>query len=320
MADKSSSKGSNGTFYHIKGKESSTYISLIINSDFVYIESSPSQPYRIAQIAGFKPGPNSTVVVRCRFYDRPRDVEPHWLRKLNAVSEKFMYTNDFHIKNFSSDMSQTEKKRRIHQFKLRELIGNTNGNSESDEAYINASYIRGKCRIYRYIDVETIDDYIQHEDTFFYLASFEDEPKHLALEGEDTISKIARYSKCVNVGDFVAKPKPAAENEDIIWDGVNGGVSDHEFDSFLSIVRAVGLSARALDMGRRVGDSSLQTSLAYSFRDSTQYMAYFLLHTSNYDSNMAVSKLLVDGSPVMCSDQLEMWSSGNSYFKFIQIC
>ncbi|KAF0991183.1 hypothetical protein HZS_2711, partial [Henneguya salminicola] len=299
------SKIEKGTFYKIR-------------------EDHPSSPFRIGQILGFKTGPNSTIFVKCRYYDRPRDVEIHWIKKLNAIAEKYIYTNNFHVRNFAPTCTQDQKTNIIHQFKLRELICNKNCSSEIEEGYVHASLIRGQCYIYRFIDFESINDYIQREDTFFYIGSFEDQPKHLCPEGEILSSKSERLAKCAHIENFDPDAKITEDYiqkgvESVIWDGPRCSLTDSDIDMYLSIVRSIGLYGRALDQTKRVNDSSIQSNLAYAFRDSTKYLAYHLLHSSNYNWRNAITSLFIDRSPVVCTDQLELWTEEDILYFYDEI-
>ncbi|KAF1743259.1 hypothetical protein MXB_1131 [Myxobolus squamalis] len=244
-----------------------------------------------------------------------------------------MYNGDFEKKNFVPNTPVEEKAILMHQFKLRELICNKNLVSESDEGYVHASLIRfftlcnlrGKCCINRLIDVESIFDYIPKDDTFFYLACLEDQPKHLTIEGEVSITRSERLARCAPVEDFVA-PSPAEaaeyakqEVDTLIWDGPACSLNLDDISTYLAMVRSIGLYGRALDQTRRVNDSSIQSNLAYAFRDSTKYLAYSLLHNSKYNWQAAVVNLFVEHSPIVCTDQLELWTEEDILYFYEEI-
>lgn len=236
-----------------------------------------------------------------------------------------MYSIDFGKRNFPAEMDRQAREAMWHQFKLREVIGNRNCPAEGEECFVNASLIRGKCAVFRYLNIETISDYLEKPDTFFYLAAFDDNPRKLAIEGEVVPSRSERLARIADLDSLGlgtingAKSKDSDTGDFMVWDGKIAKVSEEDFDKFLMVVRSVGVFGRAFDHSRRVTDSSIQSTVAYTFRDATKYMAHFLLHSSGYDVAKATAMLQAELSPLVCTDQLELWSEDDVLYFYDEI-
>nr|XP_032655614.1 metastasis-associated protein MTA2 [Chelonoidis abingdonii] len=80
----------------------------------------------------------------------------------------------------------------------------------------------------------------------------------------------------------------------------------------VSLPRAVGTFARALDCSSSIRQPSLHMSAAAASRDITLFHAMDTLQRNGYDLAKAMSTLVPQGGPVLCRDEMEEWSASEA--------
>lgn len=279
--------------------KSSTYYKI---GEYVYFETTPEVPLQIGKIDELCKSNGDIIEVKAVCFFRRRDISSSLLN----AADKYHYDEcqEEEIKG----MSEKEK----HLLKQRELFY-----SRQIET-LPASSIRGKCSVQLLNESESLASYINKEDTFFYTLVYDPQQKTmLADRGEIRVGN--RYQaevpqssiyKCQSGGD-PADPRDSTELETLLYTP-NHELTDDLINKYLTIARAVGTFARALDSSSSIKQPSLHLTAASASRDITLLHAMELLHKNDYDLGKAVCALVPSNGPLLCRDEIEEWTAGEA--------
>nr|CDS28226.1 metastasis associated protein MTA1 [Hymenolepis microstoma] len=264
--------------------------------DFVYFETNATAPYQIRRLDELIMTPNG-VEAKVTCYYRRRDISNHLIQQAEKYSH---FIVDFHEADGENGEPLSELER--HQVKHRELFYSRHSET------LPATHIRGKCAVTLYSDVEPFTSYVNKEDLFYYRLIYDPATKKLS---EDRGS--------MRIGsDFQCDIQPLLTNsqedprfketwEELQWDPRNAP-SNSEVDSFSTAAKGVGLYGRACDPSTSLQNPYLMNAAAAASRDITLQFAHDCLFKAGFDVKNAMSLLLPDGHPVVCRDELEVWS------------
>jgi len=197
-----------------------------------------------------------------------------------------------------------EKQR--HQLKHRELF------LSRQVETLPATHIRGKCCVTLLNETESLNSYLNKDDTFFYSLVYDPQQKTLlADKGEIRVGSKYQADSIPKVIDSADDPRRSEELEHLIWNPSHG-LGDTEIDQFQIIARSVGTFARALDCTSTVRQPSLHMSAAAASRDITIFHAMDTLHQHKYNIAKALKSLVPRGGPVLCRDEMEEWSASEA--------
>ncbi|XP_065061183.1 metastasis-associated protein MTA3-like isoform X3 [Rhopilema esculentum] len=270
--------------------------------DYVYVETQPSHPYQIRRIEELTKTANGQVEAKVSCFYRRRDLS----NALVSQADKHAITAEEDEEIYIGE-DQTDEK--LHQLKHREVF------LSRQLEIINANTIRGKCSVTLYSEIEKLYDYLEKEDWFYYLLVYDPQQKTLLADRGEI--GIGDEYQC-DVPELLMDPAKddgrktdCSDLETLVWNPENG-LHDKNIDNFLVLARSIGTFARALDCGSAVREPSLHLSAAAASRDITLFHAMNVLHKNGYDMGKAVSGFVSDEGPVLCRDEMEEWSSGES--------
>jgi len=167
--------------------------------------------------------------------------------------------------------------------------------------------VRGKCYAYALSSAENIKSYISNPNIFFLHYSFDREAKTLSTELRKP--KLGANSQATNI----PKCEKKSNNDNRIlaeqlW-SANSVSKMGELENYLTLVKSVGILARCSDPMTVAKKSSVNTICNDSLRDTAIQMALNKLHASKYKFWIAIQFWVNENSPVMVTDQCEMWTS-----------
>lgn len=267
--------------------------------DYVFFETSSSQPYLIRRIEELNKTQNGNVEAKVVCFYRRRDIPS----SLIQLADKHAMTLEEEQEEALEEL--TEKQR--HQLKHRELFLSRQLES------LPATHIRGKCTVTLLNETESLLSYLSKEDAYFYSLVYDPHQKTLlADKGEIRVGP--RYQ--AEIPEKFEDPEKMDERESArleikIWNP-NNSLTDKEVDQFLVLARSVGTFGRALDCSSSIRQPSLHMSAAAASRDITLFHSMDVLYQKNFDIGKAVAALVPAGGPVICRDQLEEWSSSEA--------
>ncbi|XP_033105422.1 metastasis-associated protein MTA1-like isoform X3 [Anneissia japonica] len=266
--------------------------------DYVYFETSSSQPYLIRRIEELNKTANGNVEAKVVCFYRRRDIPS----SLIQLADKHAMAIEEEMEEALEELAEKDR----HQLKHRELF------LSRQLETLPATHIRGKCTVTLLNETESLLSYLNKDDAYFYSLVYDPQQKTLlADKGEIRVG--SRYQ-----ADITPKLKEGeSDNRDLsklesrIWNNDNG-LTEKQIDQFLVVARSVGTFARALDCSSSVRQPSLHMSAAAASRDITLFHAMDALHKNNYDIAKAVSTLVPSAGPVLCRDQMEEWSASEA--------
>uniref|UniRef100_A0A1B0A4M9 Metastasis-associated protein MTA3 n=1 Tax=Glossina pallidipes TaxID=7398 RepID=A0A1B0A4M9_GLOPL len=220
-----------------------------------------------------------------------------------TIAEKLTGGNNTAL---SADKGEHLTAKQRYQIKHRELFLSRQVES------IPATQIRGKCSVTLLNETESLQSYLNKDDTFFYCLVFDPTQKTLlADKGEIRVG--SRYQSEIppKLKDFVIDERKLEDLETLVWTS-NHGLTDRKIDQFLVVSRSIGTFARALDCSSSVKQPSLHMSAAAASRDITLFHAMDTLHKHNYSIEGAMCSLVPSTGPVLCRDEIEDWSASEA--------
>ncbi|KAH8273144.1 hypothetical protein KR018_006418, partial [Drosophila ironensis] len=198
----------------------------------------------------------------------------------------------------------TSKQR--YQIKHRELFLSRQVES------IPATQIRGKCSVTLLNETESLQSYLNKDDTFFYCLVFDPNQKTLlADKGEIRVGSRYQCDIPAKLKDTGTDERKLEELESLVWTPEHN-LTDRKIDQFLVVSRSIGTFARALDCSSSVKQPSLHMSAAAASRDITLFHAMNILHKHDYSIEEAMSSLVPSTGPVLCRDEIEDWSASEA--------
>ncbi|KAH8344005.1 hypothetical protein KR084_003124 [Drosophila pseudotakahashii] len=198
----------------------------------------------------------------------------------------------------------TSKQR--YQIKHRELFLSRQVES------IPATQIRGKCSVTLLNETESLQSYLNKDDTFFYCLVFDPNQKTLlADKGEIRVGSRYQCDIPARLKDTATDERKLEELESLVWTPEHS-LTDRKIDQFLVVSRSIGTFARALDCSSSVKQPSLHMSAAAASRDITLFHAMNILHKHEYSIEESMSSLVPSTGPVLCRDEIEDWSASEA--------
>ncbi|XP_061389032.1 metastasis-associated protein MTA3 isoform X1 [Musca vetustissima] len=208
--------------------------------------------------------------------------------------------------NASSERSEPLTAKQRYQIKHRELFLSRQVES------LPATQIRGKCSVTLLNETESLQSYINKDDTFFYCLVFDPTQKTLlADKGEIRVGSRYQSEIPAKLKDTLTDERKLEDLETLVWTP-HHSLNDRKIDQFLVVSRSIGTFARALDCSSSVKQPSLHMSAAAASRDITLFHAMDTLHKHNYSIEEAMCSLVPSTGPVLCRDEIEDWSASEA--------
>lgn len=268
--------------------------------DYVYVETMSNQPYQIRRIEELTKTNNGQVEAKVLCFYRRRDVSSAIVSQADKHAESL--EEDGELTSFTCEDPDLSHEI-MHQTRHRELF------LSRQMENINANTIRGKCFVVLYNEVESLVDFNDKEDWFYYLLVYDPVQKIVFIDHGEIQIGDNYQTKVEELDDNSEKMEHYRDinRETLVWKP--NMLTDNEIDDFLIISKSVGTYARSLDITSTVKDSSLHSNAQAASRDTAMLYAMNSLHRSEYNIANAISSgLLSDGSPILCIDQLEDWN------------
>ncbi|XP_017104626.2 metastasis-associated protein MTA3 isoform X2 [Drosophila bipectinata] len=313
--------------------------------DYVYVETTPNSPYLIRRIEELNKNQTGNVEAKVMCFYRRRDL-PNPLVQLadkhqpaldeertsptqssgggagSATGNSGNSTNSGGTTNNTNSStasgggaggggSDAEKgealtSKQRYQIKHRELFLSRQVES------IPATQIRGKCSVTLLNETESLQSYLNKDDTFFYCLVFDPNQKTLlADKGEIRVGSRYQCDIPAKLKDTTTDERKLEELESLVWTPEHS-LTDRKIDQFLVVSRSIGTFARALDCSSSVKQPSLHMSAAAASRDITLFHAMNILHKHEYSIEEAMSSLVPSTGPVLCRDEIEDWSASEA--------
>lgn len=279
--------------------------------DYVYFETSSSTPYLIRRIEELNKNPTGNVEAKVMCFYRRRDL-PNPLVQLadkhqSSLDEDRSSPIGSSAANIISEKNnESLSSKQRHQIKHRELF------LSRQVETLPATHIRGKCSVTLLNETESLNSYLNKDDTFFYCLVFDPNQKTLlADKGEIRVG--SRYQSEIpgKLKDVQLDDRKLEDLETLVWTP-NHNLTDRKIDQFLVVSRSIGTFARALDCSSSVKQPSLHMSAAAASRDITLFHAMDILHKHNYSVEDAMCSLVPSTGPVLCRDEIEDWSASEA--------
>ncbi|PAA84932.1 hypothetical protein BOX15_Mlig010254g1 [Macrostomum lignano] len=302
--------------------------------DYVYFETSATAPYQIRRIEELTKTPTGNVEAKVMCFYRRRDVS----NTLVSLADKHQsYIDEEEDSNSAPTPESASDKDKPVDGVVATAAGdsNTNSNGSSGNSGLSdsqrhqlkhrelflsrqvetlpATTIRGKCSVTLLNETESLMSYLNREDAFYYTLMYDSSQKTLLADrGEIRVG--GRYQ--AEVQPLLAQGESdgredSASLEELVWRPDNG-LQSSDIDRYLLVSRAVGTLARAMDASSATRQPGLGLAAASAGRDCTQAHAYKTLHSNGYDLGRAFCALVSDAGPLLCRDELEDWSAGES--------
>ncbi|XP_033628555.1 metastasis-associated protein MTA3-like isoform X2 [Asterias rubens] len=266
--------------------------------DYVYFETSSSQPYLIRRIEELNKTASGNVEAKVVCFYRRRDIPS----SLIQLADKHALALEDEQEETLEELSEKQR----HQLKHRELF------LSRQLETLPATHIRGKCTVTLLNETESLLSYLSKEDAFFYSLVYDPQQKTLlADKGEIRVGPRYQAEAPAKLAEGEEYERDLAKLETKVWSS-DHELQDRQIDQFLILARSVGTFGRALDCSSSVRQPSLHMSAAAASRDITLFHAMDMLHYQGYDITKAVSALVPAGGPVICHDQLEEWSASEA--------
>ncbi|ALC47524.1 MTA1-like [Drosophila busckii] len=303
--------------------------------DYVYVETTPNSPYLIRRIEELNKNQTGNVEAKVMCFYRRRDL-PNPLVQLadkhqpaleeertsptqasagansgnSSASNNSNNNNNTNNNNNASagdaEKSESLTSKQRYQIKHRELFLSRQVES------IPATQIRGKCSVTLLNETESLQSYLNKDDTFFYCLVFDPNQKTLlADKGEIRVGSRYQCDIPAKLKDTATDERKLEELESLVWTPEHS-LTDRKIDQFLVVSRSIGTFARALDCSSSVKQPSLHMSAAAASRDITLFHAMDILHKHEYSIEEAMSSLVPSTGPVLCRDEIEDWSASEA--------
>ncbi|KAM7361284.1 metastasis associated 1-like isoform 2-T2 [Cochliomyia hominivorax] len=287
--------------------------------DYVYVETSPNSPYLIRRIEELNKSPCGSVEAKVMCFYRRRDL-PNTLVQLadkhqpaldeertspvSSAGDKA--TTGHNASSGASEKGEPLTAKQRYQIKHRELFLSRQVES------LPATQIRGKCSVTLLNETESLQSYLNKDDTFFYCLVFDPTQKTLlADKGEIRVGSRYQSEIPAKLKDITTDERKLEELETLVWTPSHL-LTDRKIDQFLVVSRSIGTFARALDCSSSVKQPSLHMSAAAASRDITLFHAMDTLHKHNYSIEEAMCSLVPSTGPVLCRDEIEDWSASEA--------
>lgn len=263
--------------------------------DYVYFESLSPNPYQIRRIEELSKMPNGSVEVKVTCFFRRRDLP----EQLITVADKYETALTL---DADENVYLTAKQK--HQLKHRELFFTRQMET------LPATHIRGKCSVTFLNETESLLDYLNNDDSFFYFFVYDPLQKTLLADrGEIRVG--SKYQAEIPPPLKGTDSRLQENLETLLWTP-NHDLTDEHIDKFLVVTRSIGTFARALDCSSSIKQPSLHMTAAAASRDITLFHAMDTLHKHNYDISDAASSLVPSSGPTLCRDELEEWTAAET--------
>ncbi|XP_064552650.1 metastasis-associated protein MTA3 isoform X2 [Drosophila montana] len=312
--------------------------------DYVYVETTPNSPFLIRRIEELNKNQTGNVEAKVMCFYRRRDL-PNPLVQLadkhqpaleeertsptqasagattgNSSTNNNTNNNNNNNNNNNSaasgasataaggdaEKSEALNSKQRYQIKHRELFLSRQVES------IPATQIRGKCSVTLLNETESLQSYLNKDDTFFYCLVFDPNQKTLlADKGEIRVGSRYQCDIPAKLKDTATDERKLEELESLVWTPEHS-LTDRKIDQFLVVSRSIGTFARALDCSSSVKQPSLHMSAAAASRDITLFHAMNILHKHDYSIDEAMSSLVPSTGPVLCRDEIEDWSASEA--------
>ncbi|XP_030559606.1 metastasis-associated protein MTA3 isoform X2 [Drosophila novamexicana] len=312
--------------------------------DYVYVETTPNSPFLIRRIEELNKNQTGNVEAKVMCFYRRRDL-PNPLVQLadkhqpaleeertsptqasagattgNSSTNNNTNNNNNNNNNNNSaasgaavtaaggdgEKSEALTTKQRYQIKHRELFLSRQVES------IPATQIRGKCSVTLLNETESLQSYLNKDDTFFYCLVFDPNQKTLlADKGEIRVGSRYQCDIPAKLKDTATDERKLEELESLVWTPEHS-LTDRKIDQFLVVSRSIGTFARALDCSSSVKQPSLHMSAAAASRDITLFHAMNILHKHEYSIDEAMSSLVPSTGPVLCRDEIEDWSASEA--------
>ncbi|XP_036675010.1 metastasis-associated protein MTA3 isoform X2 [Drosophila suzukii] len=313
--------------------------------DYVYVETTPNSPYLIRRIEELNKNQTGNVEAKVMCFYRRRDL-PNPLVQLadkhqpaldeertsptqasggagsatgNAGSNSSGSSNNNSASAASgggaggaggaggdAEKGEALTSKQRYQIKHRELFLSRQVES------IPATQIRGKCSVTLLNETESLQSYLNKDDTFFYCLVFDPNQKTLlADKGEIRVGSRYQCDIPAKLKDTATDERKLEELESLVWTPEHS-LTDRKIDQFLVVSRSIGTFARALDCSSSVKQPSLHMSAAAASRDITLFHAMNILHKHEYSIEESMSSLVPSTGPVLCRDEIEDWSASEA--------
>ncbi|XP_017082220.1 metastasis-associated protein MTA3 isoform X2 [Drosophila eugracilis] len=314
--------------------------------DYVYVETTPNSPYLIRRIEELNKNQTGNVEAKVMCFYRRRDL-PNPLVQLadkhqpaldeertsptqgsggaasatgNSGSNSSSNANSNNSSSTASgggasgaggaggdaEKGEALTSKQRYQIKHRELFLSRQVES------IPATQIRGKCSVTLLNETESLQSYLNKDDTFFYCLVFDPNQKTLlADKGEIRVGSRYQCDIPAKLKDTTTDERKLEELESLVWTPEHS-LTDRKIDQFLVVSRSIGTFARALDCSSSVKQPSLHMSAAAASRDITLFHAMNILHKHEYSIEESMSSLVPSTGPVLCRDEIEDWSASEA--------
>ncbi|XP_054758420.2 metastasis-associated protein MTA3-like isoform X2 [Lytechinus pictus] len=266
--------------------------------DYVYFETSSSQPYLIRRIEELNKTASGNVEAKVVCFYRRRDIP----NSLIQLADKHAMALEEEQEEALEELNEKQR----HQLKHRELF------LSRQLETLPATHIRGKCTVTLLNETESLLSYLSKDDAFFYSLVYDPQQKTLlADKGEIRVG--SRYQADVTplLTEGESDGRDLSSLEALTWNPEHC-MNDRSIDQFLVLARSVGTFGRALDCSSSIRQPSLHMSAAAASRDITLFHAMDVLHQQAYELAKAMAILVPAGGPVICRDQLEEWSASEA--------
>lgn len=297
-------------------------------NDFVYIETSISEPFEICQIEGITQKRNGTCELTVRNLCRRQDVPIVMILQAEKECEYFLDLFTHYLLIF---------------FALTDGLDHLRSNADGalHEVYYNSGYsktysstqLRGKCMVVRFErEMDTASSYVKENNKFFYRLKYKNISASNSSSSRGASGTQAFLSpleeSSMRIGpDFQAEVPDFALTESQKKDYYKGESSreelrytsehklkDEEIDKFITICRSLGTYGRAqLSYLAHDKVTSKPPPCAFnvastSSRDYTTECAMDVLHSYNYDIGAAVKNMVPNNMPAICMENAEKWT------------
>ncbi|XP_037805627.1 metastasis-associated protein MTA3 isoform X2 [Lucilia sericata] len=223
---------------------------------------------------------------------------------VSAAGDKV--TTGHNASSGTSEKGEPLTAKQRYQIKHRELFLSRQVES------LPATQIRGKCSVTLLNETESLQSYLNKDDTFFYCLVFDPTQKTLlADKGEIRVGSRYQSEIPAKLKDITTDERKLEELETLVWTPSHV-LTDRKIDQFLVVSRSIGTFARALDCSSSVKQPSLHMSAAAASRDITLFHAMDTLHKHNYSIEEAMCSLVPSTGPVLCRDEIEDWSASEA--------
>jgi len=275
--------------------------------DFVYLDSTPGNPYLIRRIDEIMKTENG-INLKTQSFTRRRD-----------IPTSLIQLADKNVRELEEDIYEQQYPKLSDQEKHRLNHHELYFNRPSGVDTVKATDVRGKCNVVMLNTVSDLkNDFLEKKDSFFYALVYDQNQRTIVTDRGDI--RIGSGYQCEIVDkmsqekiDSFNDERDLNELETMVFDGAkveNDGAEcdEHNVKRMITMAKSVGLYARALDAQTASVQPLLQNSAALSSRDVTIQWAMDALHRAGYNLGEAIKHLIQEKGPTLPRDQFEAWS------------